>query len=132
MGTITRVQALACALHWRDDANPMYIDTAESVVAELMALAPSGSGFDSGTHLQEWRAKPERIILRTEFHHMDDHGCYSQWSNHTAIITPSFDGFEMRITGRDYRDIKDYIAEVFDGWLNEPVDWHETVDKARQ
>ena len=74
---------------------------------------PSGSGFDSGTKLDD-KSKPERIVFNTSFHHMDDSGGYCGWSEHQVIITPSLQfGFDVRVTGRDRNGIKDYMTEMF-------------------
>lgn len=75
---------------------------------------PSGSGFNNGTTLVVQDSTSEKLVFQTAFHHMDDNGSYAGWSEHTVIVKPSlFDGFSLRITGRDRRDIKDYIHETF-------------------
>lgn len=75
---------------------------------------PHGSGFDAGTTFDFDRSKPERLVFRTAFHHMDEHGHYDGWTEHDVIVTPSllFD-FDLRVTGRDRNMIKEYIAAVF-------------------
>ena len=73
----------------------------------------SGSGFDSGTTFDlEW-SKPERLVFNTSYHHMDDSG-YIGWSEHDVVVVPSLAfGFDLRVTGRDWRGIKEYIGECF-------------------
>lgn len=74
---------------------------------------PSGSGFDSGTKLDFALSKPERLVFTTAFHHMND-GTYTKWTSHTVIVTPSLaSGFNLRVTGRDHNNIKDYITDCF-------------------
>lgn len=75
--------------------------------------APSGSGFDSGTSFSFDASRPDRLVFFTSFHHMSEHGYYDGWSEHTVIVTPDFSGVNIRVTGRDRNDIKDYIGEVF-------------------
>ena len=66
------------------------------------SFLPHGSGFDSGTAIDLDNSKPNRIILNTSFHHMDEMGGYDGWTDHQVIITPSLIwGFNLRITGRD-------------------------------
>jgi hypothetical protein len=36
-------------------------------------------------------------------------------------VTPIFGGFDIRVTGRNRNDIKDYIAETFDSALNQDI-----------
>lgn len=87
-----------------------HTDDLEAIVRNDL---PSGSGFDNGTKLDQ-TSKPERLVFNVSFHHMNDVGMYDGWTHHQIIVTPSLvSGIELRITGRDRRDIKEYIAEVF-------------------
>ena len=55
---------------------------------------------------------------------MDEHGGYDGWTEHKIIVTPSLVyGFELRVTGKDRNDIKDYIAEVMHGALSVKASW---------
>ena len=75
---------------------------------------PSGSGFDSGSRLDIERSRPDRLVITTSFHHMNDSGMYDGWSEHDVIVTPSLSyGFDVRVTGRNRNDIKEYIADAF-------------------
>lgn len=53
---------------------------------------------------------------------------YDGWTDHTVIVTPSLrSGFDIRITGRDRNQTKEYLYEVFDSALREVIDFdHET------
>ena len=96
-----------------------HTETIESIVKEHF---PSGSGFDCGTKLDFEKSTPEKLIFFTEFHHMDESGMYDGWTAHEVIVKPSLAfGFTIRVTGKDRNDIKDYIAECFDGALNEEI-----------
>lgn len=99
--------------------------TIESLVKEHM---PSGSGFDSGTTFDFVASKSELLVFNTSFHHMDEHGYYCGWTSHSVIVTPSLCfGFDLRITGRDRNDIKDYIGEVFNAALHTELETKESV-----
>lgn len=77
-------------------------------------LLPSGSGFDRGTKIIEesWKGFTGGFQLHTSFHHMNDHGYYIGWSDHTVVIKPCLlSGIDCRVTGRNMRDIKDHIGE---------------------
>ena len=84
-------------------------DRIEALVREHM---PSGSGFDSGTTLDLDASHAERLVFNTAFHHMED-GYYAGWTQHTVTVTPSFHGFNLRVSGRNRNDIKDYIGSMF-------------------
>jgi len=74
---------------------------------------PSGSGVDSGCSIDLDKSTAERIIIHTSYHHMDDYGSYDGWTEHTVTITPAFDGFNLKISGRNRRDIKEYLGDLF-------------------
>ena len=75
---------------------------------------PSGSGFDSGTKLRE-DSTPEKLRFQADFHHMDENGYYDGWTEHQVIITPCLKyGYSIRITGRNKKQIKDYLYDLFD------------------
>lgn len=84
----------------------------------LMTDAPSGGGFDNGTHLDGIKTgKAESIQMHTHFHHMNEAGYYDGWTDHILTIRPAFDGIDITIGGRDRNGIKDYIADTFYEWL---------------
>jgi hypothetical protein len=75
---------------------------------------PHGSGFDSGTTIDFEKSTGEKLVFVSGFHHMNDGGYYDGWSEHTIIVTPSLQSdFNIRVTGKNRNDIKDYIAEMF-------------------
>lgn len=83
---------------------------------------PSGSGIDSGTKIDLEKSTDEKIVLNFGYHHMNEGGFYDGWTEHTAIITPSLQfGFNLKITGRDRNQIKEYLADTFRQVLNETV-----------
>ena len=96
----------------------------EDRVKEIMQGAPSGSGFDSGTQLDD-KSTPKKLIFNTSYHHMDDAGYYIGWTDHQVIITPSFDGMDIKVTGKNYNDIKDYIGDVFCSWMDYGYRWQK-------
>jgi hypothetical protein len=93
--------------------------TIQQLVANHM---PSGSGWDCGTNydLSEWSA--DKMVFHGSYHHMNDGGYYDGWTEHTIIVRPSFDGIELKISGRDRNEIKDYLHEVFHSALCEDID----------
>lgn len=105
-------QACERASEWIDK----HTEKIEDLVKENL---PRGSGFDSGTKFDFDKSHPNKLVFKADFHHMDDNGFYCGWSEHEVIITPDFvGGFKMKVTGRDRRQIKDYIADTFHHCLN--------------
>jgi hypothetical protein len=91
-------------------------------IETIMQNSPSGSGFDNSTSLDFFKSTPEKLVFNTAFQHMDENGFYDGWSHHDVIATPSLaSGFNLRITGKDRNEIKDYIAEIMDSFLNEEI-----------
>ena len=73
---------------------------------------PHGSGFDSGCKIDLDKSTSRRVVFQADFHHMDSNGYYDSWTDHTVTVTPAFDGVEVKISGRDRNDFKDYAHEV--------------------
>ncbi len=91
-------------------------------ISAFMKNAPSGSGFDSGTKLDEAKSNQNKLVFTTSFHHMNEGGFYDGWTEHEVIVTPSLtSGFNLRITGRNRNEIKEYVEDVFSSWLDEVV-----------
>lgn len=84
---------------------------------------PSGSGIDRGTKIDFDRSNGGRIVLNFSFHHMNDGGYYDGWTDHSAIITPAFEGFDIRITGRNQNDVKEYLSDLFHNALSEDCEY---------
>jgi hypothetical protein len=94
----------------------------QDVLALVKNYLPSGSGFDSGTKIDLDRSTPEKIVFFTSFHHMNNDGFYVGWSNHDVIVRPSLTwGFDLRVTGRDRKNVKEFIGETFDHDLRQEV-----------
>lgn len=104
---------------------------AEYSLALMLTKLPSGSGIDSGTLLDE-SSKPNRLVFTFGYHHMNDAGFYDGWTDHSAIVTPSLTSdFDLRITGRNRSDIKEYLQQTFDAILSETVDPYEYENRER-
>lgn len=115
--------------------NPNALAIKDHVEDELTRLCkehlPSGSGFDNGTRLATdnctvaGRPYPGRLWFLTSFHHMDEHGGYDGWTDHTVWVSPVFGGFDLSVSGRDRNQIKDFIGETFHQILSMEVEYQE-------
>lgn len=106
------VQALkSCRLEGKTEWIERHEENLERILSDIL---PHGSGFDRGCTLNEEESNRDKLVFNVSFHHMDDHGYYDGWTDHNVIVTPEFiSGFRLRVTGRNKRDIKTYIAEQF-------------------
>lgn len=97
--------------------NTRWLEMAEShrdaLETAVKNFAPSGSGFDSGTILDEDASTDKKLVFRTAFHHMNETGYYDGWTWHTVIVRPAFDGVLVSVGGRNRNDIKEYISDQF-------------------
>ena|SRR3990172_968558 len=85
---------------------------------ELEKQLPSGSGIDAGTKIDLEKSTPEKVVLHTSYHHMNDGGFYDGWTDHTVTVTASLAyKVQLKISGRNRREIKDYLYEVFQSTL---------------
>lgn len=118
----TNIQTLATALavikrRESPDAPPSRImDAWRKLRDDIMRDAPSGSGIDCGTKLVPERCTSARIVLSCAFHHMNDVGMYSGWTEHVVTITPTFEGVHVAVSGRNRNGIKDYLADTYYHW----------------
>jgi len=95
----------------RKDWGKKHEDRILALVKEHM---PSGSGFDNGTKIDLDRSSGERLVFDTAFHHMDEHGGYAGWTEHTVTVTPSLAfGTRIKIGGKNRNDIKEHMHECF-------------------
>lgn len=117
----SRIQArVNCEASGNEEWLARHLEAIESICKEHL---PRGSGFDSGTQFDEDNSRPDRVVFNTAFHHMDEGGFYDGWTEHQVIVVPSFvGGFSLRVTGRDRRQIKDYIADTFHHALSQVID----------
>lgn len=91
----------------------------DSIIKEHM---PSGSGFDNGTTLAE-NSTPDKLVFHTDFHHMNEGGFYTHWSQYDVTAKASFlYGIALLIGGRDSNQVKDHIYEVFKTALEQEIE----------
>ena len=111
--------AIQARLNCEQSGNKEWFDTWSTRIESLVGTyMPSGSGFDSGTKIDLELSHAEKLVFHASFHHMNDAGYYVGWTGHTVTVTPSFaHKFNLRVSGRNRNDIKDYIAESFDSAL---------------
>lgn len=93
--------------------NQEWLERHSATLKDLIAELPGGSGIDCGTKLDRDASHGEKLVLLTSFHHMNENGMYDGWTEHKVIVTPSFSGLDIRITGRDRNEIKEYLHEVY-------------------
>ena len=120
-------QKLARKVMWlqdmeKDGQYARFRGQADKEIQDCEARLPSGAGFDAGCHIAREESTLNRLLIRTSYHHMDEHGYYDGWTEHTVVVTPSLLwGFGLRVTGPDHNNIKDYIHEVFSQALEQEV-----------
>lgn len=107
-----------CIERGNKDWQNKHTEMLEYIARDVM---PSGSGIDSGTKIDLPECKPERLVFTVAYHHMNEGGYYDGWTEHSLIVTPSLQfGFNLRITGRDRNQIKDYLHDVYHTALSAP------------
>jgi hypothetical protein len=75
---------------------------------------PRGSGFDAGTKFIWEESNRNKLVFATSFNHMNEGGYYDGWTDHKVIVTPDLlFGYNIKITGRNRNDIKEYIHSRF-------------------
>jgi len=120
----TKLSSLLSAIENCEESNntkwlQKHGETLEKLITNHL---PSGGGFDDGTSLDLSQSTPEKLVFETNFHHMNGIGYYDGWTSHKVIITPSLQcGFNLRITGKNKNDVKEYMYDVFNSILNKEL-----------
>lgn len=94
---------------------------------------PRGSGIDLGTTVVGLHKGA--VVFSTSFHHMNEVGFYDGWTEHKITVTPTFDGMDIRISGKDRNGIKDYLHDVFYHALTVEIPddvWHAVFMESMQ
>jgi hypothetical protein len=119
----TNIAALASALealgNCERSGNTEWATKHEATIDRIMGEAPSGSGIDNGTVLDDDTTSAsggKRIVFNVAFHRMNEHGGYDGWRNYRVTIRPTFDGIDVAVTGRGDETTKDYLADVYRCW----------------
>ncbi len=93
-----------------------------TLIQWMKSNAPSGSGIDCGTKINFDASGDTKVVLTTEFHHMNDGGYYDGWTQHTITAVASLRfGFTLKVGGRDRNSIKEYLGDLYHEWLNQEV-----------
>ena len=95
----------------------------EEKIDIIMQGAPSGSGIDSGTRIIAEKCSREKLVFSADYHHMNEVGFYDGWTEHLIIVTHDLINLNIRVTGKNRNNIKEYLAEVYHYWLTKEVNW---------
>lgn len=135
--SITLAQKIAVTLaayyNARKQGNLEWEKNHKTTLLDLEKKLPSGSGIDTGTHIilesrknyAECEVDKFGFVLQTAFHHMNEHGMYDGWTEHQVRVKPTFVGIDLRISGRDRNQIKEYLYQVYELALTET--WVSTL-----
>lgn len=77
---------------------------------------PSGSGIDNGCEIDQWKIQKNKLVffkITFYYHHMNDAGYYTHWTEHRVTVTPNWNGIDFKISGRDTAGLKDYLYDIF-------------------
>lgn len=107
------VSALVARRNCQENGNNEWYQKWGETLNQLELLLPSGAGIDNGVNIDRHASSRDKLVLATAFHHLDEHGSYDGWTKHEIHVTPAFDGINLRITGPDRNQIKEYLHEVF-------------------
>ena len=117
----TAIQAMR---NCEETNNVEWVHKWAETIDNLTELLPHGSGIDSGCQIDLDKSHAEKLVIHTSFHHMNDGGFYDGWTEHTITVTPSFSGINLRISGPNRNDIKEYLYDTFDYILRADVAYH--------
>lgn len=118
----------------RKSGNTTWLEKHEDSLKTLCDFLPSGSGIDCGTILNRDKSTSEKLVFDFSYHHMNEYGMYDGWTEHTLTIRPSLQfGIDIRISGRDRNQIKEYLYETYsyalqsEVWQSEHGNWFNSM-----
>lgn len=93
---------------------------------KLCQMLPHGAGIDSTTPeelcgFDEGMSRSDKLVINCSFHHMNEDGYYDGWTDHRIIVTPSFNGINIDVKGKNRNDIKGYLYDVYYTVLTEEI-----------
>jgi len=106
-------------LNWNPPKGSDFEDMKEQKLELIKDMLPDGSGFDCGTKILFDECKKDKIVLYFAYHHLNSNGYYDGWTYHKVILKPTFQDYDILITGRDKNMCKDYFYDV----LNKEIDF---------
>ncbi|MDP2676471.1 MAG: hypothetical protein Q8O83_02185 [bacterium] len=104
--------------------NEWFVEHTAKIEELVRNRMPNGSGFDHETSIDLIHSTGEKLVFFTAFHHMNENGFYDGWTNHTITVTASLNNqINVRVSGENRNEIKDYIEEIYyDALTNEVPD----------
>jgi hypothetical protein len=116
-------QKFQARVNCEKSGNMDWFDRHEDAIRKLFDQLPHGSGIDSAYEIDWTTSNGEKIVFSFSFHHMNENGYYDGWTDHTVTVTGSLQfGFNLKISGRNRNDIKDYLYDVFNEAFNREVE----------
>jgi len=114
MQVIAKIAELIEARNFcKEKDNKLWFQLHSERLEEIVKNLPSGSGIDNGTKLLLNECNPSKVVFSFSFHHMNEHGSYTTWTDHKVIVTPAFRDIDIKITGKNRNQIKDYLHSVY-------------------
>lgn len=110
---------MEAAKRCKESGNTVWEAKHEEAISAVLKIAPSGSGFDNGTKFDRDRSNDRKLLFTTSFHHMNEHGYYDGWTDHTITVTADLGfGYRIKVSGSNRNGIKEYIADCFAEFLD--------------
>jgi hypothetical protein len=96
--------------------NTIWEERWKEEIEKIVNTIQIGSGIDAGITFNFNKSKPYKLVLDSSFHQMDEMGGYDRWIDFSIIVTPSWNTFDIVISGRfpkKYEMTRDYLTEYF-------------------
>ena len=98
--------------------NEWFVRHGETINNLVREHLPSGGGWDRGTIIDYGKSTPEKLVFFGSFHHMDEHGGYTAWTDHIITVKASLAfEIEIKISGHDRNGIKEMLHQMFNDSL---------------
>lgn len=98
---------------------------AERIMDYVEKYMPIGSGIEN-TRLVLAKSTESVLVFSCAYHHMNETGFYTGYTYHEIKVSSSLTNeINIRITGKDRYDIKEYLDQIFFDALVQDVPMYE-------
>lgn len=115
----TLLAQIAKNCEWLKTVNDSFLSECENRIDKLEKMLPSGSGIDCGCKIDHKNSGIKKVVITFDYHFMNEDGYYDGWGSFKLTVLPRLDGnIDMKISGKDRNQVKDYFYDLFDTELN--------------
>jgi hypothetical protein len=105
--------------------NTIWLEKWTDAINQIIDSLPHGSGIDGITEFNFDESKPDKLIIDSQYHCMNENGYYDGMYGFKLILKPDWQNFKLEIKTNMPEKYKDqtieYLADLFYNDLTEEI-----------